>query len=315
MGRLLDGICGFLGSAKRWARRAVFFVQKSIARVVPSLVRTDRARYRLLQRPGTFGSGIQSSRLRLDIVYLALESDLNSLEVSLASVRKFLRHEIGDIHVVSPVSDRIREFCAEHSCVWHEETGVLGFGAAGLHLRVGTKDRSGWLFQQLIKLHADRISSSAHALLLDADTVLLGPQVFEKDGRMVLLVGDEYHAPYFQAYRKLLKRNPVKDFSFVTHQMIVDCGKLPALRKEMEQKGDGRPWWQLIVDAYDRTQISGFSEYETLGNWMAERFPEAVEFEYWFNRAEPRRRLAPLEVLEARYGQGLRSVSFHHYLR
>lgn len=95
--------------------------------------------------------------------------------------------------------------------------------------------------------------------------------------------------------------------------MLVDTELLPALRADIERRHPDCEWWQAILAQYDRRQISGFSEFETYGNWFVDRHPEKVTYEYWFNRSLPRRALAGLDALLARWGGSVRSASFHFH--
>jgi hypothetical protein len=283
------------------------------ARLLPVDLLSERNRIRYVGRPKTFGPDVEASRLPLDVIYVALESELDCLEFSLDSVRKNLRHPVASIQIVSPPSAAIREFCERKKVAWRDEEKVMGFPPTQLALRVPGLDRSGWLFQQLIKLSVDRIAMTANVLVLDADTVLVAPQVFEQGGQRVFLVSDEFHLPYRLAYERLLGQTPPMRFSFVAHQMLLDVDALPIFRSELERMRPGTVWWQQILDVYDRREVSGFSEFETYANWYVKAFPGACTFEYWFNIALPRR-MVEESKRRTKWPRDVRSVSFHRYL-
>lgn len=302
-----------IGSAKRVLRRSLHAVQRAIARRFPKRIGSGRNYYRLLQRPLSFGSGVLASGVSLDVAYLVVEKDLPVLEKSLQSVRHYLRHPLKAIHVISPHSEPIREFCRRHRCEWLDEAHVLGIGPEALALTVKGLDRSGWLLQQLIKLSLDRISGHGRIYALDADTVLCSPQVFERDGRTVLLVSDELHRPYRAAHATLLGAEPAQPFSLVAHQMVFEAAQLAQLRAEIERRHPGVPWWRAVRQACVTGAVSGFSEFETYGNWVSSRAPETVTFEYWFNRSLPRRSLARCAEYQRRWAGAVRSISFHSH--
>lgn len=303
----------FIGGAKRVLRSSLHAAQRAIAYRFPKLVSSERNYYRLLQRPLSFGPSVPDSDVSLDVAYLVAEKDLPVLEKSLQSVRQHLRHPLKTIHVISPRSEPVREFCRRHRCEWVDESHVLGIRPEALSLSVKGLNRSGWLLQQLIKLSLDRVSGHDRIYALDADTVLCSPQVFERDGRTVLLVSDEFHRPYRAAYAALLGAAPVKPFSFVAHQMVFEAAQLAQLRAEIERRHPGTEWWRAVRQACVTGAVSGFSEFETYGNWISSRAGDAVTFEYWFNRSLPRRHLARCAEYQHKWRGAVRSVSFHSH--
>ena len=178
----------------------------------------------------------------------------------------------------------------------------------------GEKDRSGWLFQQLLKLGADAICREKHFFVIDADTILIQAQKFEIDNKLLLLHADEYHSPYFEVNRKLTGLSEVTAFSCVAHQMLFSTERLQALKAHLE-KIHKKPWYQCITDFCDYSQISGFSEFELYGQWSLQKYPTFTSREYWFNIALPRSKITDLADLEKKYNHTYRSVSFHSYLK
>jgi len=266
--------------------------------------------YRYRQKP-SFKHGVNGSAVPLDVVYLALEIDLPILSYSVASVRKYLKHPLGTIYVVSPESDTMRAFCRQHRCHWIDETAVLGIGKASIPITIGDLDRSGWMLQQFIKLSVDKFTSNRFVYVLDADTLLVSPQVFEMGGKIIFLVSEEYHRPYYEAYRRLLGYSTTKPFSFIAHQMVFDTEKLAELRAEIQNIHPGKTWYRTILDICDRRKRSPFSEYETYANWMSRCHADEISFEYCYNRGVPRNELEQLPGY-AEMGQGkLRSLSCH----
>jgi hypothetical protein len=252
------------------------------------------------------------SPIEVEVVIPAVEKDREALPHSIEGVRNNLQHPIKRIWVVAPDCSGIRQICERTGASFVEEAGVAPLPRNAIHYVVGGKDRSGWLFQQLIKLNSDCIVGTDHFLVLDADTVLIKPLRLEVDGRTVLYASDEYHRPYYQAYERLLGKPPRSLLSFVCHFMLFERIVLERLRLAIERRS-GRSWAETIAGTIDKAEASAFSEYETYGNFFYELSPRKVLRRYSKNfRQDP-----ALAGESSRFARELKSqydsLSFHVY--
>src|SRR5262249_6570899 len=151
------------------------------------------------------------------------------------------------------------------------------------HARVTDPKRSGWLYQQLLKLHADRVTDRQKVLVLGASTIFVRPKIFCYGNKDILDHSDEWHEPYFAMYERMMGTRARAHASFVCHYMLFDRDKLRQLRTEVEQL-HRKPFDEVVFDLLDRREGSGFSEFETYGNYVLTRWPDSVKREYWFNR-------------------------------
>lgn len=272
--------------------------------------------YRFLKGENSFGEKInQKSNLKVDVIIPAIKKDLDILPLTVKSVRKHLMHPIGKFYIVGPKDPAIMNFCKKQKCVFRDEDKILPIKISDVKkigYKVGPWDRSGWIFQQLLKLNADKISSEKNIYVIDADTVLVSPQKFEKDGKIILLASDEYYFPYFETFKRIFGYGTLASFSFVAHQMLFDTDRLKELRFDMEKGGKNKKWYQVILNNLDLKEISSFSEYETYGNWMMKNHPEEISFEYWFNKPLSAKNSNKSRFNLARYSH-YRSISFHSY--
>lgn len=255
------------------------------------------------------------SDLEVDVVIPAIKKDLDILPLTVSSVRKFLKHPIGEIYVVGPKVKELESFCYRSGCIFRDEDTVLPIKIRDINYKVRGTDRSGWIFQQLLKIGVDKISDKKNFYVIDADTILVQPQKFEHEGRIILLAADEYNFPYFETFKKIFKYNPVTSFSFVAHQMLFSADKLKEFRDEIERKNDDKSWYQAILDNLDPNEMSSFSEYETYGNWMKRNHPENIIIEYWFNKSLSQKAENDLDYYSKKYGHNFCSVSLHSYCR
>jgi Family of unknown function (DUF6492) len=251
------------------------------------------------------------SELPLDVLLPVAERDWDVLGVTIEGVRRNLAHPVRTIWVVTAPESQSARVAEQLGCRVVDEDSVLPVVRTDIRYEVDSVDRSGWLFQQLLKLSADTISAREHVLVLDADTVLVRPQTFTSRGRVVLFHSEEYHPPYFQAYRAVTGLSPASRVSCTTHHVLMRRGTLLGLKSRMERTRSV-PWWQAVLDTCVYESSSGFADYEVYGNY--ELTVGGVARRWWSNLPQPRTMLTDLDALRRRYGDRQRTVSFHYYL-
>jgi hypothetical protein len=268
--------------------------------------------FKYVQKNESIQPNVQSN-LKLDILIPVVEKDLEILPLTIDSVRKNLRHPIGRIIVIAPDSEKIKAVCTSKGCEFLVEDTALSITKKEIQHKCDFEDvnRFGWLFQQLIKLSGDTICTEEHYLTIDADTVLLRPQVFELKGKIVLLHSDEHHQPYFDLYEKLFGVTTKTTLSFVSHQMVFKKSFLKEFKEHI--KKNGKNWLFAILKNIDFSQGAGMSEYELYGQWLLQNKADQIVREYFFNVSLGRLMYKSLEDLQARLSKFYRSVSFHHY--
>jgi hypothetical protein len=260
-------------------------------------------------RSRTMGPHVES-KLPLDVLIVTAGKDTALLPTVIEGVRRNLRHPIHELLIVAPDAPDLRNAAARLGCRFVSEDTLLPIGARDLHYRVAGLDRRGWLFQQLLKLAADSLGSAQSYFAIDADTVLVQPQVLEADGKELLLHSDEFHACYFAVVQQLLGFPVSALLSCVAHQMLFSKDRLRELKQHIEARS-GRPWYRAILDCTDYSDKSGFSEFELYGQWCMNRYPQRTLREYWLNFAVPRSELRDYDYYAANYGSRYRSVSLH----
>lgn len=246
----------------------------------------------------------------MDVVVPLIERDLDVARLCVEGIRACLAHPIGSIYLVSPESERIRHLCDETRCSWVDEASLLADLAPFDYLVDGV-DRSGWLRQQIVKLSADAIATAPHVLLLDADTVLVRPQVYRHQGRTIFNITSGFHVPYRRAYARLLGERPRGVRSFTSHGMLFDAELLRAMKERIERL-HGMGWREAYVAAADRSDMSGISEYEVYGLYHSSEQP-TLEL-HWYNLELPREELEDFATLARRW-DAYKSVSFHWWSR
>lgn len=246
----------------------------------------------------------------IDILIPAIEKDLVTLPFVIDSLRKMVRHPLGRIYIVSPRSHLMERLCREKGCTFVDETTVLPITKKDIRYRSAKWDRSGWMYQQLLKLAGDSVVRNRRFLVADADTVLIRPHVFRKDGKTVFYSRRWSQPEYFRAYRKLLGRGVSAPRSFVAHYMLLDRVWLKRLKKTLESR-HGMPWYAAILKHIDTSNMFAFSEFETYGNYLYQHSPGQVTFRKTMNQPL-KTDINRISVARVRkLAKAYRSLSFH----
>ena len=263
-------------------------------------------------KPALDAGDLVESRLPIYVVIPAVDKDVKVLPHVVDGVRNHVRHPISAIVVVAPQSEAIRSVCEQKGCVLVDENSVLPVTKQDIDYVVDGLDRSGWLFQQFLKWSGDGLGEHSHYLVVDADTVFIRPQVFERDGKVFLNCSDEYHRPYFDVYERLLHESARFPLSFTSHQMLYHREWLGQLKETIECK-NRCAWYQAILKAVDRNQVSAHSEYETYGQYVYSHYRDSVHVQYWFNLSLPRHEVENINHLTEALGKRYKSISFHEH--
>jgi hypothetical protein len=250
-----------------------------------------------------------ASDVELDVLIPAAKKDWKALPVTIRAARKMLKHPVRAVYVVGPERPPDWGAFTLPGDVFLSDDEVAPLRRKDIDLRPGGVDRSAWILMQLIKLSCHKVCRAEHILVLDSDTVFLRPQRFVKQGRVVLNAADEYHGPYFDQIRRMLPGLPIAPFSFVTHHQLMKASVLKELRAEIEQ--GGKRWEMAILDTIDRSEQSGFADYELYGNFMFHRHRDEVALEHFLNVGMSPTRLDTLWFIKCRHPL-LKSASFHN---
>jgi hypothetical protein len=144
-------------------------------------------------------------------------------------------------------------------------------------LNAGTR---GWYFQQFLKMgFALSEYANKYYLTFDADTYPVKPLVFfNENGLPYFSMKEENHLPYFQTLEKLLSLKKSTKQSFISENMLIDVEKMKSLISEIEQSAvPGENWCEKIINAMPANEINAFSEFETYGTYVLNRYPDTYE--------------------------------------
>lgn len=223
--------------------------------------------------------------IKYDLIIMATEKDLSTLKIALPFYKQNLN--AGTIYIIA--SQKIKDKISELEGVefFDEDTLYPGMNFNAIADIIeeisGERKRAGWYFQQFLKFAWSYRCTGKYYVVIDADTIPLNHIDFMDDNNRYLFTQKiEYNKPYFDTMEKLFagKIKRCGDFSFVAENMIFDCEYVKELIGFIETNDDlkGTCYWQKILYAVAPESIlkSGFSEFETYGNYMLTVHPEAT---------------------------------------
>ncbi|MGC5326893.1 DUF6492 family protein [Brevibacillus sp. SYSU BS000544] len=247
---------------------------------------------------------------KIDIFIPAIEKDLNTLPHVIDAIRKFVKHPIGKIMIVAPPSPRIISLCNQKKCTFINENFVLPIKKSDIDYKSAKWERSGWLFQQLLKLNCDKFASQQFILVIDADTVFIRPHVFRKKKKTVYFCRYWSHQEYFRAYKRLLGKKAKSPHSFVTHYMLFEKSKLARFKKKIESK-QKRKWYSAIIKCTNKASKVGFSEFESYGNFIYSKYPGSFVIKKASNKSLYTNASSVSSSQREEFAKRFRSLSFH----
>lgn len=255
---------------------------------------------------------LEPTSIPISIIIPVIAKDLKILPLALKGIRECVQNNISGIYIVAPKDKEIIDFCSRENLIFVPENTIFGYVPKDINIKLGKEqtDRSGWVFQQLLKL-SGKIGNSRYFVTIDADHILLHPHVFlSSDEKMVFYRSREHHKAYYRYIAALIGKYPLSAFSYVAHKMIFDKELLIKLHQLIEKKW-GDSWDQAIIKTLSNDKGFDLSEFELFGNFVP---ADRKIFAYWHEKQLPPSQLISYELLKEKYGKDYLSVTFPHYL-
>ena len=146
--------------------------------------------------------------------------------------------------------------------------------------------KTGWYFQQFIKMAYAYICEGDNYLVWDADTIPLHKLSFiAEDGVLLYNLKDSRYKAFFDTIDALFPKKMETlpgNGSFITEHMIFNVEIMKALIKEIESNTSipGEIFYEKIMNAIDISALplSGFSEFETYGTFVINRYADRYRY-------------------------------------
>ena len=269
----------------------------------------------LLKAKKIFKSGFRirscNKDKKIDILVPTISKDFETLKLLIESL-SFINHYINKIYIVSPTNDEIVQFCERNNIIHIDEIYAVGFSKKDINYVVNGVDRSGWLYQQLIKLSCDNITELKDVLVMDSDTIFVNKNCFFSENKYLFYASSEWHQPYFDTFKNIFGYAAPSRLSLTSHMMILNHDKLKEMKKELEKKHN-KSWQAVYISTASSTENSCISDYDTYANWMIYNYPNEVKIYPFYNKSAGRKDMAPFIELCKKHSK-LKSISFHSYI-
>ena len=254
--------------------------------------------------------------MTVDVFIPFAAKDRETLPLVLHGLRKNVRHNISTIYLVAAGNKENKALCVSLDCDFVDEASVLPIRRADINYLYGShrQDRSGWLFQQLLKLSCEEVSTAENILIVDADTILIRPQYYFHNGIAIMNVSDEFYIPWFLRYEKVYGRRLLFPMSFTSHQMLYERGQLREMKSAMVER-HGKLWFEVLIDLIDSNEKSVMSEQDFYGHHVLSIDKKRRKFVHWKNIRLDRIQVNRYEEYEERYAREYKSVSIHKYAK
>ncbi len=216
-----------------------------------------------------------------DLVIPVSEKDIDILLTNLFYIQKYIKCDKVIIISSKCVCDRFRaypvRFMEEDELDEDMSYKVI---YDDLVLR-GGETRAGWYFQQFLKMAYAQWSKNEYYLIWDADTIPIKEIRFFDDGmRPIFSVKDEYNKAYFDTINVLLGLKKSIKESFIAEHMMFRKDYMLQLIDDISSSSPDQPWFKTILSSVRDEQIryAGFSEFETYGTYVIDRYPGMYSF-------------------------------------
>ena len=228
-------------------------------------------------------------QLLLSLVMPSVPRDINNL---LSNTNIYFNYlPIKNIYIIAPdtIKERITQKNDSRLIFINENEFVDVARIREIYLSRVNKNinHSGWYVQQFIKMQFSRFTKDEYYLIWDSDTIPLKQvKMFDEDSRPFFDMKTEFHEPYFDTIAKLFPDvNKVINKSFISEHMIINSNFMRVLIDEIESNSalDGENFQEKIINAINLKDLtsSGFSEFETYGNYVMTRYPESYILRDW----------------------------------
>ena len=220
-------------------------------------------------------------------------------------------HPIKQIYIVAPAQQEILEFCKANGLIFIDENSVFGYSPMSLNIITNEgRNRSGWLFQQFVKL-SGKIGSCRYYLCIDADHVLIRPHVFlTEKNETVFYLSYEENQFYYDMIHRILPELEILNLSYVDHKMLFDKEEVSLLQKAICKNCGVNNWQKAVIGNLDLRATSGFSEFETYGNFVQKKVLRP-----WLQKRLPYSKMKDYDALQRKYCRSRCSLTFPDYMR
>lgn len=233
---------------------------------------------------------------KFDIIIPIAKTDIGALKNSLP----YIKSQLPDAKIVVIANIEVEKLLADVNDISFidENKMIDGLDFKTIKSIIGKRyekaeRRTGWYFQQFLKLGYSRICDNDYYLSWDSDTIpLTGLEFFDTNGRPFLdvlpIVAED--AAYTKTINNLWNDGSVKKymkFSFISEHMMFSTSAVNEMLNEIESNADlaGEHFYEKILNAIplNELNLSGFSEFETYAAYVLSKKKSLYVLRDWKN--------------------------------
>ena len=217
---------------------------------------------------------------KYDAILLVTEKNLPVLEISFP----YIRDNLGAQNIYAIAPSRIKDKLIFMGVSYIDEDCLipdLTFSRIkqlienrGLDTR-----RTGWYYQQFLKYGFSYVTENEYYLTWDADTIPLNKISYFINGKPSFVEKKEMHQGYFNTLNTLFDGNIYRynpNISYVAENLLFNTSIVKEIIEiiESNDKIAGNTFYEKIINAVAPQDFqSGFSEFETYGNYVRIKHP------------------------------------------
>lgn len=260
-----------------------------------------------------FENHLKKNNVKIDIIMPTMSFDIELLNEVIKSFKK-LNHEINKVYRIASTEPEIIDFCNKNGIIFVDERELMGYGKEVIDYSFGADNRSGWIYQGLLKLSGDKVAEMDNYFIVDVDTIITSPFSLVENDKFIFYQNEEWHDFYFKTFRKLFGYKNKNKLSFTSHMMIFNKKLLGEMKDEIEKKYN-MAWDKVYISMVDKSDQSCISDYDTYANWVLCNHPEKMIEKPLYNKAMNRKFLGEVLRNIDGYSKKYKTISFHHYIK
>jgi hypothetical protein len=209
----------------------------------------------------------------IDFLIPTHKKDFKTLEICVKSIKENISN-LGKIFIVSSEDPNIPGIIYVSESKFDQ---YINFKKIESNFNYWNSDfsyRSGWIYQQLIKLLSGIVipELTESYVVVDSDTIFLRDVHFDSQYFYYSKV-DEYHLPYVEFTKKILGLNDTIGFSTICHHMVFQKKYLSEMIDDVKRRFYSESFSDCVLNLIDYNELSSMSEWDLYSNYMITKHP------------------------------------------
>jgi peroxiredoxin len=219
---------------------------------------------------------------KIQILVVVAGKDIEILDLAITSALSNSMNQVSKVTIVCPTIDleacarKVKKISLDVPAEILDENKVISADLRKL-IRKKFSSRYGWILQQVLAVDQIFKAKEKGVLLLNADTILLRPvHWLDCNSNQILMVGTNYHQPYYDLLGQLLSFPLYPKYTFVTHHMLIQPILLKSILKNRGYDSSSKFFIDVLNFADEKSASPICIEFEPYAQGMLADNPEKV---------------------------------------